>query len=423
MLTFAVLAASVGGCGDVVGPTEADRVDLTVSHSIHATPLTNRPLGVGVEDLRRGQCLIDAVTRTGERVRLDRRLPRLGIPAREFRIFTLAIGDRATGNEVATVWCNIPAADQAVDLMVDTFAPEHLTGRAWPGFAEYRAAWGRSGRGSASSVTVLGEGYSAAGAPLMDVDDGASCDETEPPDYFTIWVCVDREEICDDEHDGADGWWEDIWSGECVCLESGWCHEGDDPGGSDPDDSAGSGGGGGTGNDGPPPDDECNPDLQECEDPCLIDPVAAECGPPEGISPDFYNAMTDTEKAYCWGHVVQCGHVAPVTLDAMLWSNNLPADQYGQWADGPADAARHCYWSALMYSQLPDEWASAWLRLHEAEEVPGSPSTVMDLANNEYGRALHLANLYASAAELRTLCLQAVNNGELEIVNLTDPNG
>jgi len=287
-LLIVVLVAA--GCGDAIGPTGPDPTVAPSVQSIHAPTAGTGGSHFTTDDLRVGMCLIEATKRSGEVVSIVRRLPRFGVPARKTTIARVAIGDRATSQQIASISCRIPDTDRAMDRIVRVLVPERLMGRAWPGIAAYR-----SGRGSTQP----------AGGPsgyIMRLEGDTSCDDMgPPPGYDGIWVCVDRDEICDeDENPAGDGWWEDPWSEECVCLESGWCN-GDDPFGDDPDDDGpGDGPGGGGGGDGPPPPDPDSTVVEAVEfeipDEMLMLPDTINCASP----PTPANAYSrQYVKAYC----------------------------------------------------------------------------------------------------------------------------
>jgi hypothetical protein len=90
-----------------------------------------------------------------------------------------------------------------------------------------------------------------------------------------------------------------------------------------------------------------------------------------------------------------------------LWVNN----------DGHRDAFRHAYWNALLTSEFGEEWTENYATAHEG--LPGNPSTreAMDLYNNEVGRNIAIENPDADDEELADLVKEAVENGEMLVVN------
>ncbi|MFV0385642.1 DUF6973 domain-containing protein [Paracoccus sp. (in: a-proteobacteria)] len=88
--------------------------------------------------------------------------------------------------------------------------------------------------------------------------------------------------------------------------------------------------------------------------------------------------------------------------------------------DGHNDAFRHAYWNALMTKNFGEEFAAAYGTTHEG--IPGNPadSETMDLYNNEVGRRIATENPDASDEELAQLIYEAVENGEMLVI---DGNG
>ncbi len=88
--------------------------------------------------------------------------------------------------------------------------------------------------------------------------------------------------------------------------------------------------------------------------------------------------------------------------------------------DGHQDAFRHAYWNALLTREYGVEFAEAFATAHEG--VPGNPSDreAMDLYNNEVGRRIALENPDAGPEELARLIEQAIDDGELVVI---DGNG
>lgn len=88
--------------------------------------------------------------------------------------------------------------------------------------------------------------------------------------------------------------------------------------------------------------------------------------------------------------------------------------------DNHNDAYRHAYWNALMTSRFGEGWASDFATAHE--QVPGNEPAreAMDLHNNEVGRRIARENPDASPQELGTLVKQAVENGDMVVI---DKNG
>jgi hypothetical protein len=92
----------------------------------------------------------------------------------------------------------------------------------------------------------------------------------------------------------------------------------------------------------------------------------------------------------------------------------------GSHDDDHNDAFRHAFWNALMTTDIGEGFASQFATAHEG--VPGNPPNreAMDLYNNEVGRRIASDNPGASHSELADLIEQAINNGELLVI---DANG
>ena len=86
--------------------------------------------------------------------------------------------------------------------------------------------------------------------------------------------------------------------------------------------------------------------------------------------------------------------------------------------DGHNDAFRH--WNALMTRHFGEEFAAAMASAHEG--APGNPADreAMDVYNNEVGRRIAAENPEASDEELAQLIYEAVENGEMLVI---DANG
>jgi hypothetical protein len=101
---------------------------------------------------------------------------------------------------------------------------------------------------------------------------------------------------------------------------------------------------------------------------------------------------------------------APPGVKSERWKSN----------DGHLDAFRHAYWNALMTKEFGSEWTERFTTLHEGK--PGNPAVreAMDLHNNEVGRRIANEHPDASEEELADLVQQAVDNGEMLVI---DRNG
>lgn len=103
---------------------------------------------------------------------------------------------------------------------------------------------------------------------------------------------------------------------------------------------------------------------------------------------------------------------------------NFPAGENGdaqfkQWAgnDGHNDAFRHAYWNALMTKQFGADFTERFTKAHEGVAGNKADREAMDLYNNEVGRRIAEANPNASEQQLADLVQQAVQNGELVVID------
>ena len=78
--------------------------------------------------------------------------------------------------------------------------------------------------------------------------------------------------------------------------------------------------------------------------------------------------------------------------------------------DGPADALRHCYWSALLASQLAYNDAMRVVMTHEFGRTEGSLASKMDIHNNSVGLRIGVANKRTQGASPEGI---ATNEGNI----------
>lgn len=88
--------------------------------------------------------------------------------------------------------------------------------------------------------------------------------------------------------------------------------------------------------------------------------------------------------------------------------------------DDHNDAFRHTYWNALMARRFGQYWAESYGTAHEGLEGNAAVREAMDLYNNEVGRRIAEANPDADEDELADLVQQAVEDGEVLVI---DANG
>lgn len=85
-------------------------------------------------------------------------------------------------------------------------------------------------------------------------------------------------------------------------------------------------------------------------------------------------------------------------------------------ADSHLDAFRHAYWNALMVREYGEDFARDFATAHEGS-AETADSEAMDLYNNEVGRRIAVENPDASPEELANLIQQAVDRGEMVVID------
>jgi hypothetical protein len=93
--------------------------------------------------------------------------------------------------------------------------------------------------------------------------------------------------------------------------------------------------------------------------------------------------------------------------------------QFNAWAgnDGHRDAFRHAYWNALMTDRLGENVTARFATAHEGAPDNPADREAMDLYNNEVGRRIAVENPGASDEELADLIQDALENGELIVID------
>ena len=85
--------------------------------------------------------------------------------------------------------------------------------------------------------------------------------------------------------------------------------------------------------------------------------------------------------------------------------------------DGHGDAFRHAFWSARLTQAFGADWARAFTNAHEANPGNTAGAEAMDLHNNSVGIRIAQAHPHADEAELGRLIEQALDNGEMVVIN------
>jgi hypothetical protein len=85
--------------------------------------------------------------------------------------------------------------------------------------------------------------------------------------------------------------------------------------------------------------------------------------------------------------------------------------------NGPGDAFRHCYWSALLTRDIGFQNAKAITDAHE--EFPHNPANEkeMDLHNNMQGMFIGIGHKRSTDREIADLCEAALRAGRLKVLN------
>jgi len=103
---------------------------------------------------------------------------------------------------------------------------------------------------------------------------------------------------------------------------------------------------------------------------------------------------------------------------------NFPPGEQGDrdfrtWAtnDGHNDAFRHAYWNALMTKRFGADFTARFTNAHEGVAGNKADREAMDLYNNGVGRRIAQEHPNASPAELATLVRQAINNGQMVVID------
>lgn len=121
--------------------------------------------------------------------------------------------------------------------------------------------------------------------------------------------------------------------------------------------------------------------------------------------------------------------------EALRWSravsyaftDDLPPDQAEAVArasrnDGPADALRHCFLSAMLARDLGYADALEVLVAHEMNADLGSPASLMDLHNNAVGLEIGVRMKGASDLDLQVATTDAFLQGRLRVLDKANGN-
>lgn len=134
-----------------------------------------------------------------------------------------------------------------------------------------------------------------------------------------------------------------------------------------------------------------------------------------------------TEFTFCSMNVNQCRKAWKQRAPAIDWSQNVAAGIGRGARNGPQDAVRHAYWSALMAIRVSPATSEGVGTGHEGTNIANGENhnePVMDLGNNAVGRqiAQTLLNTGRTSdqipdAEIQDRVLDAFDNGQLTIMD------
>lgn len=137
-------------------------------------------------------------------------------------------------------------------------------------------------------------------------------------------------------------------------------------------------------------------------------------------SPGNYKVVTESaDLAMAWSRELATAASGPP--DAADFKDKVKASLRG----GPADAARHCFWSARLSSKLGYNDAALLVATHEITGIKTSTATkpgdrlrevletAMDLHNNSCGLKIGVQKANASDDDLKKACLEALMAGQL----------
>lgn len=154
---------------------------------------------------------------------------------------------------------------------------------------------------------------------------------------------------------------------------------------------------------------------------------------------DSFNRLNaserDTLKDILWSNPGHLSVLKAAKAEAERWSRNLAtvgldalpeAEQERRFRaslrDGPADAARHCYWSALLASKLAYNDAMRVVFTHEFDDLDSGDAdrqlaARMDLQNDRVGLEIGTRMKGASEVDLQTEVLKALFSGRLVFID------
>ena len=123
-----------------------------------------------------------------------------------------------------------------------------------------------------------------------------------------------------------------------------------------------------------------------------------------------WNRLTTSEKWFLLTHPTLIGTIRDDANKALAEAaRRFPSGLH----NGPGDAFRHCFWSALLTRDVGSANAKAYTDAHESYAANPPKEKAMDLHNNAAGIRIGLANLRAADVKLATECSSALRSGRL----------
>jgi hypothetical protein len=126
----------------------------------------------------------------------------------------------------------------------------------------------------------------------------------------------------------------------------------------------------------------------------------------------IFTGLTPREKLFLVTHPHLIGTIREDADKALAEARRQFS---GGQHNGPADAFRHCYWSALLARDIGADNAKAFTDAHEAYGSNPAGEKAMDLHNNSVGISIGSNNPGAADSALVGACMLAVTNGQLRL--------
>ncbi len=187
--------------------------------------------------------------------------------------------------------------------------------------------------------------------------------------------------------------------------------------------SGGDGGEGGGGSDGPNGDCELpEGNLEGVTIDCNDEEVTAD-QIIEYIEDEYNRLLNSCEKDLIRSspiymanalNVFYNSHVAILKTEQVFGINGL---------NDCSDAFRHAYWNALNTTSVGITGATLFAAAHECDSPSSNIGTSMDFINNEVGQLIGLNNPDATAELMSSIVLQALMNGQMNIISNLDSRG